>query len=130
MTTCIFVSASSCVEGCFECFKVGRVGVGSRVGGSSCKRVDEACLDVTERDRGGGIGFVVALLSLDRDDGGRRVAIGIGNNRQGLKSTETRFARRAMQRSTKPAINITWWRLYSSHRHGQAKKVIQETSSC
>jgi hypothetical protein len=66
------------MEECFECFKVGRVGVGSRAGGSSGKRVDEADLDMTERDRGGGIEFVVILFTLARDEGGRRVAIGNG----------------------------------------------------
>ena len=75
--------------------------MGSRVGGSSGKRVDEleeeACLDMIERDRGGGIELVVVLLTLARDEAGRRVAIGIENDKQ---HSRTRLARRPGQRST------------------------------
>jgi len=75
ITTWIFVSESSWKDGSFDCFEVAWAGVGSRVGGSSGKRVDEADLDMTERDRGGGIVFAVVVFILARDDAGRRVAI-------------------------------------------------------
>jgi hypothetical protein len=52
------------------------------MGCSSGERVEGVDLDTIERDRGGGIAFVVVLWALARDEAGRRVAIALDDEQE------------------------------------------------